>query len=421
MLVNGPAIPINGDDVHVLSTPVEFYEQLIQNISQAKDLLVITSLYIGNGELEEKLYREIESFLERGGSATIIVDHGRGLRGEKKSTYARCLKMYKQYHHNLTLGYFYSPLVEQSIVAKRISQLQETLATQHTKIYLADDKLILSGANLESAYFTNRQDRYIQFSNRKLGNFFSILAQIITKHSYLMHSPDEGLNDARKVDFSSFKADVNAHLSNFDGLKESKHDTLFHPSVQAGWADVRNDEHLLESVLSNLTKEDKMYFCSGYFNPPSPLCQAISSTKASVELLSADCRANGFYKAKFPKSGITPAYQLFADDMLEELGSKELNYNEWNRDQWTFHAKGMWFYTSSSCFAASIGSSNFSHRSYLKDLEAGGLISTQNKSLQNALDAERSRIWAHAHERNTSIQKVPNWVKKVAPRLKAFF
>ena len=76
-----------------------------------------------------------------------------------------------------------------------------------------------------------------------------------------------------------------------------------------------------------------MYFCSGYFNPPSPLCQAISSTKASVELLSADCRANGFYKAKFPKSGITPAYQLFADHMLEELGSKELNYNEWNRDK----------------------------------------------------------------------------------------
>ena len=65
-----------------------------------------------------------------------------------------------------------------------------------------------------------------------------------------MHSPDEGLNDARKVDFSSFRADVNAHLSTYDGLADSKHDTVFHPSVQAGWADVRNDEHLLESVLS---------------------------------------------------------------------------------------------------------------------------------------------------------------------------
>ena len=60
------------------------------------------------------------------------------------------------------LKYFYSPLVEQSKILKRISQVQETLATQHTKIYLADDQLILSGANLETAYFKNRQDRYIQ-------------------------------------------------------------------------------------------------------------------------------------------------------------------------------------------------------------------------------------------------------------------
>ena len=52
--------------------------------------------------------------------------------------------------------------MEQSKIFKRISQLQETLATQHTKVYLADDQLILSGANLETAYFTNRQDRYIQ-------------------------------------------------------------------------------------------------------------------------------------------------------------------------------------------------------------------------------------------------------------------
>ena len=63
--------------------------------------------------------------------------------------------------------------MEQSKIVKRISQLQETLATQHTKIYLADDELILSGANLETAYFTNRQDRYIQVIHLFFGNSFS--------------------------------------------------------------------------------------------------------------------------------------------------------------------------------------------------------------------------------------------------------
>jgi phosphatidylserine/phosphatidylglycerophosphate/cardiolipin synthase-like enzyme len=63
--------------------------------------------------------------------------------------------------------------VEQSKIVKRISQLQETLATQHTKIYLADDELILSGANLETAYFTNRQDRYIQVIHLFFENSFT--------------------------------------------------------------------------------------------------------------------------------------------------------------------------------------------------------------------------------------------------------
>ena len=68
-----------------------------------------------------------------------------------------------------------------------------------------------------------------------------------------MGLPDEGLNDARKVDFSTFREEINALLGEYDGQNEHvspQLDTVFHPSVQAGWADVRSDEHLLESVLS---------------------------------------------------------------------------------------------------------------------------------------------------------------------------
>ena len=68
-----------------------------------------------------------------------------------------------------------------------------------------------------------------------------------------MGSPDEGLNDARKVDFSTFREEINALLGEYNEENENvspQLDTVFHPSVQAGWADVRSDEHLLESVLS---------------------------------------------------------------------------------------------------------------------------------------------------------------------------
>jgi hypothetical protein len=35
------------------------------------------------------------------------------------------------------------------------------MGVQHTKVYVCDDTVILSGANLSHDYFTNRQDRYV--------------------------------------------------------------------------------------------------------------------------------------------------------------------------------------------------------------------------------------------------------------------
>ena len=58
--------------------------------------------------------------------------------------------------------FFKSELMNKSQFASRIPQLKETISTQHTKIYITDKNIILSGANLESAYFTNRQGTRIK-------------------------------------------------------------------------------------------------------------------------------------------------------------------------------------------------------------------------------------------------------------------
>ena len=49
--------------------------------------------------------------------------------------------------------------------------------------------------------------------------------------------------------------------------------------------------------------------------------------------MSADPRSNGFYKTRFPKSGITPAYQLFADHLIEQLNQREYTLHEWHREK----------------------------------------------------------------------------------------
>ena len=83
MLADG--IGLASNEIEILSEPGEFYSRLIENIRSAEKELILTSLYIGNGEKESKLYDEIDKFLERGGNATIILDYNRGQRGKKSS------------------------------------------------------------------------------------------------------------------------------------------------------------------------------------------------------------------------------------------------------------------------------------------------------------------------------------------------
>ena len=45
------------------------------------------------------------------------------------------------------------------------SKWNETVGLQHCKVYVFDDSLIISGANLSQDYFTSRQDRYVLIEN----------------------------------------------------------------------------------------------------------------------------------------------------------------------------------------------------------------------------------------------------------------
>lgn len=61
----------------------------------------------------------------------------------------------------------------------------ETVGLQHMKVYLFDDTLILSGANLSQDYFDQRQDRYVVFRGAgDLADYFARLVACVSDHSY---------------------------------------------------------------------------------------------------------------------------------------------------------------------------------------------------------------------------------------------
>lgn len=55
MMNHARGFPIKGDSVEILETPSQFYNVLLQGVRNARSRVVIASLYIGTGTLEQEL------------------------------------------------------------------------------------------------------------------------------------------------------------------------------------------------------------------------------------------------------------------------------------------------------------------------------------------------------------------------------
>lgn len=58
------------------------------------------------------------------------------------------------------------------------------------KLYIFDDTLIISGANLSNDYFTNRQDRYYVIRDKKLTDFYCGLVKKVQSFSLQLDKND---------------------------------------------------------------------------------------------------------------------------------------------------------------------------------------------------------------------------------------
>nr|CAD2209514.1 unnamed protein product [Meloidogyne enterolobii] len=100
---------------------------------------------------------------------------------------------------------------------------------------------------------------------------------------------------------------------------------------------------------------------------------------------------------------------------------------EWDRDSWTFHAKGLWIdFLNEKRIGTVIGSSNYGFRSSQRDLEAQVLLVTENDALKQKIIEERQYLLEHAQsiEIDAFFKRdilVSNWVKYFARIFRNFF
>ncbi|XP_076154936.1 CDP-diacylglycerol--glycerol-3-phosphate 3-phosphatidyltransferase, mitochondrial [Alosa pseudoharengus] len=196
-----PAFRVPGARVHILHSPEEFYQVMKARIKTAKSRVVMASLYLGTGPLEQDLVDCMEEALERSqnqGSSpdlqvSMLLDYTRGSRGKNNSR-TMLLPLLQRFPDQMRVSLYHTPDLRGLLRLLVPERFNETIGVQHIKAYLFDDSLIISGANLSDSYFTNRQDRYVLLEDcPEVANFFADLVGAVGDVS-LQLQPDDSVH-----------------------------------------------------------------------------------------------------------------------------------------------------------------------------------------------------------------------------------
>ncbi|CAE6530825.1 unnamed protein product, partial [Rhizoctonia solani] len=413
-------------------------------IARAKQRIVISSLYIG--ETENQLISALSEALSRNDrlELTVQVDAFRSTRPSKTQTSPAhlLLPLINAYPDRVRVKMFRSPKLSGPLRYLVPRRFDEGWGTWHAKVYLVDDEILLSGwvsANLNSSYFTNRQDRYIHFARSPhLADYLVRLLRVFAGYSSNLRStPESSLGytldwprrDSTPFTFTALAKkeinDLQTGVREAGPLGEVDNRVTIFPMVQSGVLGIREEERCLHALFDlldsgKLPKTSLIDITSGYFALYGPYQDRVLASKAAYRIVAASPSANGFLGSKGISGRIPEGYTLLEQRFWRRVlaahrqwdGDGGIELREWQRPGWTYHAKGesvsvtttltilfltgMWILPSinEAPYATLFGSTNLNSRSAHLDTEVSFLLSVpgQDSLLQTALQHEVSHI-----------------------------
>nr|CAG4640155.1 EOG090X08SX [Daphnia pulex] len=454
-----PCFPVNGNKVRVLSDPEDFYKTLIEKTSQASQRVTFASLYLGTGNHENELVKTIESTLKKNSGSSlkvrILLDATRGSRGAQINSRTMLLPLVQSYSQQCSVHFYHTPALRGLLKKILPERWNEIIGLQHMKIYIFDDSLLISGANLSHDYFTNRQDRYIIMEDCKdLVDFFDQLVETVCQFSFHLsennclnlnsafpHHPFESnrlefTEEAKRRINNLFEKQIKANVSSsiFQWPNPSAYDTWIFPFIQMGQLNIYMDNILTREILENVPANAELCLATGYFNLTQDYMDSLlEASQPNVHILMAHPLANGFLGAKGFAGGIPSGYTLLAYQFYRRVVDRALEARirlwEYQRQNWTFHAKGLWISFNRGDPRPSftlVGSPNFGYRSVYRDLEAQLAVVTINPTLRDQLHRERKNLFQQADLVNGTTfnhpdRKIPLWVRFVIKVFRRFF
>nr|XP_027227603.1 CDP-diacylglycerol--glycerol-3-phosphate 3-phosphatidyltransferase, mitochondrial-like [Penaeus vannamei] len=475
LLQHCPVFPISGSKVRIITSPKEFYQELLDRASRSSHRISMSSLYLGTGKLEEELVSTMVKRADECKSLQVkwLLDFTRGSRGEYNSR-SMLQPLITRHPSSCSVSLYHTPDLRGILKSLIPQRWNEVIGLQHMKLYVFDDTLVISGANLSNDYFTNRQDRYFVFENcPALANFYHCLIETVSKFSFLLHKdntiamPQESTvhpflgnykkycSAMREAVEHLWRKECEKNVLRLQNVSQGHHhhlpsdkrgddsngeiefrnmpDTLIFPTLQMGPFGITNDSIITNKLLTQAEEGARIQLASGYFNLTKEYMKCILyHSRATYGILMAHPKANGFLGARGFAGAIPAGYTQLAKGFYKRLCQERQNDRiflcEYKQPGWTFHVKGLWYYQANKPLPllTMIGSPNFGWRSVNRDLESQIVLITANEDLQKSLHQEQERLYNLSDQVTDKTfgqpdRWVPFWVRCVMPIIKVFF
>ncbi|MBI0061407.1 CDP-diacylglycerol--serine O-phosphatidyltransferase [Gilliamella sp. M0320] len=414
------------EQYQIIYDPKTYRVALLEQIKKAQQRIYIVALYLEQDEAG----REILDALYQAKThqpnldIKIFVDWHRAQRGrigeDKTKTNARYYYDLKQQHPSVDIPVYGVPV-----------NRREVLGVLHLKGFIIDDTVIYSGASINNVYLYKldkyRYDRYHFITNK-------VLADTMVNYVNDNFLPLDGV---QRLDVSEHKTrkqikseikQLRQHLMdvNYQYTGNSDNDTLsVAPIVGLG----RNNQ--LNKIIHHLinTTEQKITFCTPYFNLPNILVRDIIRLLRKgkqVEIIIGDKVANDFYIPEdqpFNISGGLPyLYEInlrrFVERLQNYIDKEQLIIRLWKDADQTYHLKGIWVDDEWMM----ITGNNLNPRAWRLDLENAILVHDPKHELQQQIKQELTTIrekTAHVthFQQIQASQFYPKQVHKLIKRL----
>lgn len=159
-----PCFEVYSSQIEMISTPEDYYLALNKLILSSEFRINMSALYLGTSEKEQFLVERLanKAYQNKDIKINMLIDYNRGIRESNASTSQAMLYELlssNSQHKFMRFGLFKNPS-QLRVLGRLVPTIaQEVLGVHHIKAHVFDNDVLITGANLSSDYFTNRQDR----------------------------------------------------------------------------------------------------------------------------------------------------------------------------------------------------------------------------------------------------------------------